>query len=143
MWVTRWREDQKDVLDREAAATDGLRQFFENSGCFKSATLQRLPQNLRESVQVIAFEATGRYEKVVIITVRELGPTVKIGESLALVNGGTEVILEVSEYMQANIAPRTFTVYWRNGGPGVIKGVASLPQDIQAALAAGLQPHAR
>jgi len=34
-------------------------------------------------------------------------------------------------------------VHWAHGGPGVIKGVATLPQDMQAALAAGLQPGSR
>jgi hypothetical protein len=38
--------------------------------------------------------------------------------------------------------PRAFTVQWRNGGPGVVKGVATLAQDLQAALAAALQPRA-
>lgn len=36
--------------------------------------------------------------------------------------------------------PRAFTVHWRHGGPGVVKGVASLPADMDAALRAGLQP---
>jgi hypothetical protein len=31
-------------------------------------------------------------------------------------------------------------VQWRNGGPGVVKGVASLAGDMQQALAAALQP---
>ena len=75
-----------------------------------------------------------------MITVRELGPTVKIGASLALIEGATEVVLDVSEFLPGRIPPRTFTVQWRSGGPGVLKGVASLPQDMQAALAAGLQP---
>jgi hypothetical protein len=35
---------------------------------------------------------------------------------------------------------REFSVHWRNGGPGVVKGVASLAGDIQQALAAALQP---
>ena len=78
-----------------------------------------------------------------MIAVRELGPIVKIGASLALVEGGTEVVLYVSEYEATKPAPRTFTVQWRNGGPGVLKGVATLPKDMQAALAAGLQPPTR
>ncbi|AUB83003.1 hypothetical protein THSYN_20010 [Candidatus Thiodictyon syntrophicum] len=78
-----------------------------------------------------------------MIRVRELGPTVKIGASPALLEGGTEVVLDVSEFLPGRTTPRTFTVEWRNGGPGVLKGVASLPQDMQAALAAGLQPPVR
>jgi len=139
LWGTQWRADQKDVLAREAAAAEGLTQFFERSGCFKSASLQRLLQSSWESAQAVAAEATIRYEKVVLIAVLELGPTVKIGASLALLEGGTEVVLEVSEFTPAKSAPRTFTVQWRSGGPGVLKGIATLPQDIQAALEAALE----
>ena len=143
LWVTQWRADQKDVLAREAAAGEGIGQFFERSGCFRSAAIQRLPQNARQSTQAAVAEAAARYEKVVLIAVRELGPTVRIGASLALVEGGTEVVLDVAEYSRARPAPRTFTVRWRSGGPGVLRGVATLPQDLQAALGAALQPPAR
>ena len=91
----------------------------------------RLPE-LAEAVQ----------EKVVVVAVRELGPTVRIG-SPALVEGGTEVVLDLTAYESAKSMPRAFSVYWRNGGPGVVKGVATLPQDMQAALVAGLQPTKR
>ena len=143
LWRAQWRPDQKDVVAREAAAADGLRQFFENSGCFESASLRRLPGNSKEVIQDAVAESRARNERVVLIAVRELGPTVKIGASLALIEGGTEVVLDLSEYEPAKPAPRNFTVQWRSGGPGVLKGVATLPQDMQAALAAGLQPPAR
>lgn len=143
-WRPRWRADQKDAVAREAAAAAGLDQFFKNSGCFQSASLERLPPRSDESAQAAAAaQATKRNGKVVLIRVRELGPTVKIGASPALLEGGTEVVLDVSEFLPGRTTPRTFTVEWRNGGPGVLKGVASLPQDMQAALAAGLQPPVR
>lgn len=143
LWTPQWRPDQKDVAAREAAAADGLGQFFEKSGCFASASLRRLPSDARQAVQAAVAEAATRNEKVVLVTVRELGPTVKLGASLALVEGGTEVVLDLSEYEPARPVPRTFTVQWRSGGPGVVRGVATLPQDLQSALAAGLQPSAR
>lgn len=143
LWMPEWRADQKDVLAREAAAADGLSKFFERSGCFESVSIERLPLTSEEAAQVAAADATKRNDKVVLIAVRELGPIVKIGASAALVEGGTEVVLGVSEFMSGMTGPRTFTVQWRSGGPGVVKGVASLPQDMQAALAAGLQPPVR
>ena len=143
LWKPQWRADQKDVLAREAAAADGLSQFFKRSGCFKSASVERLPQTSEEAAQATAAEATKQYDKVVVVAVRELGPTVNIGASLALVEGGTEVVLGVSEFISGTASPRTFTVQWRSGGPGVLKGVASLPQDMQAALIVGLQPPVR
>lgn len=143
LWKPQWRADQKDVLAREAAAADGLSRFFEQSGCFKSVSLERLTQTSEEAAASIAVDATRRNVKVVLIAVRELGPTVSIGASLALVEGGTEVVLGISEFMPGKTGPRAFTVHWRSGGPGALKGVASLPQDMQAALAAGLLPPVR
>ena len=141
LWKPEWRADQKDVLAREAAAADGLSQFFERSGCFESVSIERLPMISEEAARIAAADATKQNDRVVLITVRELGPIIKIGASAALVEGGTEVVLGVSEFISGMTGPRTFTVQWRSGGPGVIKGVASLPQDMQAALVAGLQPH--
>jgi hypothetical protein len=143
LWSTQWRADQKDIPAREAAAAEGLNTFFENSGCFKSASIRRLHETSTATLDAAIAEATTRREKVVLIVIRELGPTVRIGSSLALVEGGTEVVLEISEYGAPGTVPKRFVVEWRNGGHGVVKGVASLPEDLQAALAAGLQPAAR
>jgi hypothetical protein len=143
IWATHWRPDQKDIPAREVAASDGIDQFFKKSGCFSSASVHHLQQYSTPSIQAAVADAGARYDKVVLLVVRELGPTIKIGSSLALVEGGTEVVLEVSEYMPASSAPRNFAVQWHSGGPGVIKGVATLPEDMQAALASGLQPAAR
>lgn len=143
-WQTAWRPDQKDVTAREAAAAEGLGRFFQTSGCFGSAALQRLPQQqAMAAIQSAVAEASSRHERVVVIVVRELGPTVRVGASLALLEGATEVLLDISEHTAAQLGPRAFTVHWRSGGPGVIKGVASLPQDMQAALVSGLQPAPR
>jgi len=138
-----FRFDQKDVSERETAATDRLGELFKKSACFKSTSLQRVPNDTRESAEAMVSEAMTRYDKVVLIVVRELGPTVKLGASLALIEGATQVDLEVLEYTSAQVTPRAFAVQWRSGGAGVIKGVATLPQDIQAALAAGFQPSPR
>ncbi len=143
LWRTQWRADQKDVLERENAAAAGIGQFFESSGCFKSASVERLPQLTEGQATHTAAAAASQRGKVVLVSVRELGPTVRIGSSLALVEGGTEAVLDIAEFISAEAAPRTFTVQWSSGGPGVLKGVVSLPQDIQAALAAALQPAAR
>jgi len=111
--------------------------FFAQSGCFSAPAVLRVAP---DGVAAALAERRTNPDKVVVIVVRELGPTLAIGASVALVEGATEVKLEVSEYIAARPAPRAFAVHWRSGGPGVVKGVASLPQDLQAALAAGLQP---
>lgn len=144
LWAPQWRPDQKDAPEREAAAADGIGQFFAQSGCFASASVQQGPQPFAAAVTTALEQARSHYDRLVVVTVRELGPIVKIGSSSALIEGGTEVVLVLAEYRPPDwSARRSFSVQWRNGGPGVIKGVASLPRDIQAALAVGMQPGAK
>ena len=141
LWAPHWRPDQKDVLDREEAAAAGLTEFFAKSGCFALSELRRVndftPQTVQKQVGSIHDPAT----RFVGVEVRELGPTVKLLSSAALVEGGTEVVLRVIVYSPlSGVEERQFTVHWHHGGPGVVKGIASLPSDMQAALRAGLQP---
>lgn len=143
-WAPQWRPDQKDVPAREAAAAEGIRQFFAQPGCFASASVERLddhPGATTVEARIAALPA--QVDTALVLTVRELGPILKIGSSLALVDGGTEVVLNVAEYRSRHAPPRTFTLEWRQGGPGTIKGVVTLPDDLRAALAAGLKSPAR
>jgi hypothetical protein len=138
-WAPQWRPDQKDVPAREAAAAEGLRQFFTQPGCFASASVERLANPVPATIDARIASLPPQVATVLVLTVRELGPVLKIGSSYALVEGGTEVVLEVAEYRSRHDPPRTFTLEWRHGGPGTIKGVATLPEDMRSALAAGLQ----
>ncbi len=143
LWAPQWRPDQKDVTAREAAAAEGIRQFFAQPGCFSSASVERLDDPASATVEARIARLPPRVETVLVLTVRELGPILKIGSSYALVEGGTEAVLNVAEYRSRLAPPRTFTLEWRQGGPGTIKGVATLPDDLRAALAAGLTSPAR
>lgn len=141
LWAQEWRPDQKDVPEREAAAAAGLDEFFLRSGCFARSELRRVPDLAPSTIAAQAANArdVGPFDVVVAIAVRELGPIVELLASPALVDGGTEVVLQVSVFAPPEARePRAFTIHWRNGGPGVVKGVASLPRDMQQALAAGL-----
>ncbi len=140
LWAPEWRPDQKDVVAREEAAASGIAAFFAESGCFARTEVRRVrtldvATQARESAGV-----GGRFDLVVTLAVRELGPVVRLLSSAALVEGGTEVVLGVTSRAQGSSAPaRAFTVHWHHGGPGTVKGVASLPDDMRAALRAGLQ----
>jgi hypothetical protein len=144
LWAPEWRPDQKDVVEREAAAAKGLNAFFGSSACFARAEIRRVPDLGPATVSAQAAPATGPFGRTVVVGVRELGPVVKLLSSAALVEGGTQVVLKIAAYPAPPGAaqPREFTVHWQSGGPGVVKGVASLPEDMQAALRAGLQPGA-
>lgn len=143
VWAPNWRPEQKDVAAREQAVSTGLADFLAQSDCFARTELRRVPELTPPAVRAQLVERPGDFTKVLAIEVRELGPVVKLLSSAALVEGGTEVVFDVTEFSVRPVAKqRRFTVHWQNGGPGVVKGVASLPGDMQAALRAGLQPGA-
>lgn len=133
LWTTRWRPNQKDVPQREAAASQGLVDFLADPRCFATSSMARVDDGGVKPVVPRGADA------LLVLTVRELGPTVKLLSSLALVEGGTEVVVDVALYLRGRSKPdREFTIHWRSGGPGRIKGVKSLPADLAAALRAGL-----
>lgn len=142
-WTPRWRGDQKDVPAREAAAAAGLERFLAGSDCFARWSLQRLAGSDPAAIGAAVAEVPADVGTVVVVVVRELGPVVRLMSSAALVEGGTEVVLDILVHEgPGRSRRRAFTVYWQHGGPGVVKGVDSLPSDLQAALAAALQPAA-
>jgi len=125
----------------EEAAAAGLSSFFASSGCFVRAELRRVDSLSPSVVNSELGASNAQFNTVVTVEVRELGPVVKLLSSASLVEGGTEVVLQVtSRRLQSSSERREFTVRWRHGGPGVVKGVASLPSDMSAALRSGLQP---
>jgi hypothetical protein len=146
LWAPQWRADQKDVAAREAAAAEGIGRFFAESRCFARTEVRRVDGVAAAdaaAAQAARAAAEGWVDAVVTLQVRELGPVVKLLSSAALLEGGTEVVLQVSTRApQARAPAREFSVHWRDGGPGVVKGVASLPSDMAAALRAALQPSA-
>ena len=133
-WATRWRADQKDVTARESAAATGLSGFFASTDCFAQTQLRRV-----DALPPSPLPAAPDSSRLIGIEVLELGPVVKLLSSAALVDGGTEVVFRAVRYPIGTAdEPHSFIVQWRQGGPGVVKGVASLPQDMRAALQAGL-----
>ena len=139
IWSPQWRPDQKDVQAREQAAEAGLRGFLATSGCFAQSVLRRA-SDISQTTVTSQLAGNAAVSRVVGIEVRELGPVVKLLSSAALVEGGTEVVFRVIDFSPDLVGERRrFMVRWQNGGPGVVKGIASLPDDMQAALRAGLQ----
>jgi len=141
LWAPQWRPDQKDVSQREAVAHAGLRDFLSETQCFARSELRRLPDLAPETIATQFDSAASQFDSVVLIRVRELGPVVRLLSFPAFVDGATEVVLHVTTYQApAFTVSREFTVHWRDGGPGVIKGVTSLPDDLRATLGVALQP---
>ncbi len=145
LWGSKWRPDQKEVSRREAAAQQGLEDYFATSGCFSRVEVHRLPDEKtaqvlsRQELRSLASVANSSPDRLIVVVVRELGPVVKLLASPAILEGGTEVILEVTAVdLRSTSSPVNFRVHWENGGPLAIKGVKTLPEDMSAALRAAM-----
>ena len=133
-WWPQWRPDQKEPAAREAIAEAGLRRVALEGGCLGPATFRR-----RSAVPAAGREAEGEdpgqppAARVLLVTVRELGPVLRVGSG-SIVEGETNVVLELRELDPRTAGLRLRTIDWRNGGPGVVKGVATLEDDIAEAF---------
>ena len=141
LWGPVWRPNQKDVPLREAAAQQGIEDFAKHSGCFSKVTIQRLPGGRvaqvpsAEQVREIATGATLVPDRVVVLTVHELGPVFQILGPIAALGGGTEAVLNVQVHdLKAGVPIAERHVHWSNGGSFVIKGTKTLPTDMRSAL---------
>lgn len=141
LWGTNWRPNQKDVTLREEAARQGLENFLASASCFATFETRRLPNAVSavastdEELLSSVSTAQAKPDRVLAVTVRELGPVVKVFSSAALVEGGTEVVLELRALdVHSGASLASFQAHWQNGGAMVVKGVNSLPQDMSAAL---------
>ena len=139
-WQPQWRPDQKEPALREAAAQRGIERFFGDLSCI--AAIRRHSGEIPSDVELLRLAGSPAPDRVVLVVVRELGPKLVIG-SPAIVEGGTEVLIDVRvlDVRSAQTLADART-HWQNGGTLVIKGVASLDQDMSAALAAALMPAA-
>lgn len=141
LWGPVWRPNQKDVPLREIAALQGIEDFSEHSACYSSVAIRRLPGErsaelpTEAQVREIANGTSSAPDRIVVLTVHELGPVIQINGPIAALGGGTEVVLEAQVYdgkSGRQIAKRG--VHWSNGGSLVIKGVKTLPKDMRSAL---------
>jgi len=114
VWEPKWRADQEDVAEREAAAQRGIERFFSDSRCFARTEIRRNDDRVLELTA----------DRLVAIRVRELG---------------TEVVLEV-KMLDARTGQMLadLRTHLQHDGPAVMKGVGTLEDDMQAALAAVL-----
>lgn len=147
LWGTHWRADQKDIPLREASAQQGIEEFFAKSGCYSQVQVLRTVEGrpaieLSENeVQQLALASSIKPSKLLSIVVREFGPVVKLLSSAALVEGGTEVTFHIqAKNLKQQETLADFTAHWTNGGPGVIKGVSTLAEDMRTALQTALKP---
>lgn len=146
LWGAAWRDGQKDIEDREAAAQEGIVSFFESSSCFSRVDVvgevSGLDPTMLSDCEALSFAraaARYRYDRVILVRLEELGPKFEVHPSPILWSGGTEVAMRVrvldllSSALESDVSAR-----WFRGGPFVVRGTGSLERDMAAALAAVL-----
>ena len=142
LWRTQWRPDQKDVLERVQAADTGIRRFFTTSTCYTRASVRRVDTLAEPEQSTDLLVRESQADVLVALKIKELGPVVKILASPSLVEGFTEVVFDLSVQRRGvTEGAGEYTVHWTNGGPGVVRGTASLPNDMHDALAAAFFAH--
>ncbi|HMS27609.1 MAG TPA: hypothetical protein PKC80_09600 [Burkholderiaceae bacterium] len=146
LWETKWRPNQKDVQQRELAFQQGLQLFFTQSGCFSTYELKRVQAsqngqhfNLSELLKQ-ASNIKPKLNRIIVVTVSELGPVVRLLSSAALIEGTTEVVFDiVATNVDTGTLIANFRLHWENGGSMLLKGVESLPQDVNTAMQVAMQ----
>lgn len=141
LWGPWWRPDQKEPPLREAAALKGIQQFFATQRCVTDVAIQRIAipaqrEELSDTALLDMAKALAPHtDKAILIVVRELGPKLRIGLP-TLVEGGTEVVVDVRVVdARRQVSEAVVQTHWQKGGPFYVKGVKTLDQDMQAALA--------
>lgn len=141
VWQAIWRADQKDVAEREAAAGRAIEAYFAQPGCFAGSKVRHLrPGPLSDDeLRHLARAEMPHADRVLWIGIHELGPVIRLLASPALIDGGTEVRLELRALDAAGTRLAHLKTHWEHGGPGIIRGVATLPDDLTQALDATLK----
>ena len=135
LWGPQWRTDQKDVHSREEAAR------FARYEVRRLASGDASAAPSRQELLALAATTNPTPDRVLAITVRELGPIVKLLSSAALVEGGTEVVLGITAAaVDSGALLANHETHWQHGGAMVVRGTSSLSQDMRAALSASLGP---
>lgn len=137
-WAAQWRDNQKEPQLREAMAASGIRAALAEIPCLHVQGLEQVTAAELTAPATAWLEAARTHatlpDRMVLIGVRELGPTLEIGIPV-IVRGGTEVRLDVRVIdVPAGQSLADGQAYWRNGGPWVIKGIKTLESDMAAAL---------
>jgi hypothetical protein len=123
-----------------------MEDFFASTGCIDQFDIRRLSgpdaQARPSDAQLVqwALNVKPNVDRVILITVHELGPKILFGVPV-IVEGGTEVVLEIRALDARTSRPLAdLRTHWQNGGTFVIKGVKTLPSDMKSALQAALMP---
>ncbi len=140
-WKTEWRSNQKDVEQREEAVLRAIEDFFRQPGCFSAVAISRLDSSDTAAAQdqaLASAAAKTKSERIILITVHELGPVVRLCASPALVEGGTEALIGVRVLEPQGAVLADCRIHWQNGGPFAIKNTRTLREDMKSPLRAAL-----
>jgi hypothetical protein len=142
VWGTAWRGNQKEGARREEIASQAILEFFKNKLGHEVVVQKTIEGKLAialsdyEILQSDEIKAA-RYQKVIILRLEELGPTLSFYLSPILWHGSTDILFRVRvlDVPQVSLAS-DMSVHWTKGGPFVLRGTSALKEGLKSALAA-------
>jgi len=142
LWGTAWRSNQKEPARREKIASGAITSFFNSMAGRGSFTVRRSVDGIdalsMSDSQILRSETvvSGKYQKVVVLRVEELGPTLAFYLSPILWAGSSQVVVRIRVLdVAAASLDSDVVLAWEKGGPFVIRGAKYLEGSLSAALA--------
>jgi len=141
LWGAAWRSNQKEKERREQVASVVIPRFFNETSCYASATVQKFIAG-RDAITMSDSEIlksdmviSGQFQKVVVVRLEELGPTLKFYLSPILWEGSTKVSLRIRvlDVATSSLGSDVATD-WEKGGAFVIRGAKFFEESLTAAL---------
>jgi hypothetical protein len=141
LWGAAWRSDQKEKERREQVAATVIPRFFNETSCYASATVQKFIDG-RDALTMSDSEIlksdmviSGQFQKVMVVRLEELGPTLKFYLSPILWGGSTKVSLRLRVLDVATSSLGSdIAADWEKGGAFVIRGAKYFEESLTSAL---------
>lgn len=142
LWGEAWRSDQKEKERREQVASVVIPRFFNETSCYASATVQKFIAG-RDAITMSDSEIlksdmviSGQFQKVVVVRLEEVGPTLIFYLSPILWEDPTNVSLRIRVLDVATSSlDSDVTMDWKKGGAFNIRGAKFYDESLTAALA--------
>jgi len=143
LWGTAWRSNQKAPARREKIASEAIERFFNSkfaggpAAVMKTVDGQDVLSMSDSQILKSATVVSGKFQKIVVLRLEELGPTLAFYLSPILWAGSSHVMFRIRVLDAATSSlDSDVAVSWSKGGPFVLRGVKYLEGSLTAALAA-------
>jgi hypothetical protein len=140
LWGTAWRSNQKEAARREDIASQAIAEFFEKT-IGPRAVIRKVidgkPALELSDTQIMQSRDVkeAQFNKVVLLRLEELGPTLSFYLSPILWKGSTDVSFNLSVLdVSSSSLLSDIRVHWEKGGAFALRGTSTLKEGLKSAL---------